>query len=125
MRSFLDSRQFEEVETPVLETKVSGALARPFVSHHNALDMPLFMRIAPELNLKRLVVGGLHRVYEINRCFRNEGVSTRHNPEFTSLEFYEAFATYEDLGSQTATRSQFSVSAKPSTPLTFRAQRWL
>ena len=76
---------------------VSGAAARPFKTHHNALDMPLFMRIAPELYLKRLVVGGFERVYEINRNFRNEGVSTRHNPEFTMLEFYQAYATYEDL----------------------------
>src|SRR6202042_3941202 len=76
---------------------VGGATARPFVTHHNTLDMQLFMRIAPELYLKRLVVGGLERVYEIGRCYRNEGVSTRHNPEFTILEFYQAYATYEDL----------------------------
>jgi lysyl-tRNA synthetase class 2 len=74
-----------------------GAAAKPFVTHHNTLDMKLYLRIAPELNLKRLVVGGLHRVFELNKCFRNEGVSTRHNPEFTMLEFYQAFATYEDL----------------------------
>ncbi|MGB0647366.1 MAG: lysine--tRNA ligase, partial [Bradymonadia bacterium] len=80
-----------------------GASARPFKTHHNTMDMELFMRVAPELNLKRLVVGGLHRVYEINRCFRNEGVSTQHNPEFTMLEFYQAFATYEDLMSLTET----------------------
>ena len=97
LRDFFDNRDYMEVETPMLQSIYGGAAARPFKTHHNALDMPLFMRIAPELNLKRLVVGGLHRVYEINRCFRNEGVSTRHNPEFTSLEFYEAFATYDDL----------------------------
>ncbi len=97
IRRFLDDRDYLEVETPMLQPIYGGASARPFKTHHNALDMQLYLRIAPELNLKRLVVGGLHRVYEINRCFRNEGVSTRHNPEFTMLEFYEAFATYEDL----------------------------
>ena len=97
IRSFLDERDYLEVETPMLQPIYGGANARPFKTHHNTLDMELFLRIAPELNLKRLVVGGFHRVYEINRCFRNEGVSTRHNPEFTMLEFYEAFATYEDL----------------------------
>lgn len=97
LRRFLDERDYLEVETPMLQPIYGGAAARPFRTHHNALDMQLYLRIAPELNLKRLVVGGLHRVYEINRCFRNEGVSTRHNPEFTMLEFYEAFATYEDL----------------------------
>lgn len=97
LRRFFDERDFLEVETPMLQPLYGGAAARPFSTHHNALDMKLYLRIAPELNLKRLVVGGLHRVYEINRCFRNEGVSTRHNPEFTMLEFYMAFATYEDL----------------------------
>lgn len=97
VRSFLEDRAFLEVETPMLQPIYGGASARPFTSHHNALDMKLFMRVAPELNLKRLVVGGLHRVYELNRCFRNEGISTQHNPEFTMLEFYQAFATYEDL----------------------------
>jgi lysyl-tRNA synthetase, class II len=97
MRNFLDSREFMEVETPMMHPLVSGAAARPFVTHHNTLDMKLFMRIAPELYLKRLVVGGFDRVYEINRNFRNEGMSTRHNPEFTMLEFYQAWATYEDL----------------------------
>lgn len=97
IRRFFDARDYLEVETPMLQPIYGGASARPFATHHNALDMQLFLRIAPELNLKRLVVGGLHRVYEINRCFRNEGVSTRHNPEFTMLEFYEAFATYDDL----------------------------
>ncbi len=80
-----------------MHTLIGGAAAKPFVTHHNALDMNLFMRIAPELYLKRLVVGGLERVYEIGRCYRNEGISTRHNPEFTMLEFYQAYATYEDL----------------------------
>jgi lysyl-tRNA synthetase class 2 len=97
LREFLDRRDFVEVETPMMHPLVSGAAARPFVTHHNALDMQLFMRIAPELYLKRLVVGGLERVYEINRNFRNEGISTRHNPEFTMLEFYQAYATFEDL----------------------------
>lgn len=97
LRRFFEARDYLEVETPILQPLYGGAAARPFKTHHNALDMPLYLRVAPELNLKRLVVGGLHRVYELNRCFRNEGVSTRHNPEFTMLEFYEAFATYEDL----------------------------
>lgn len=97
IRRFLDARDFVEVETPMMHPLVSGAAARPFHTHHNALDIPLFLRIAPELYLKRLVVGGFDRVYEINRNFRNEGVSTRHNPEFTMLEFYQAYATYEDL----------------------------
>jgi lysyl-tRNA synthetase class 2 len=97
IRDFLDGRGYVEVETPMMHPLVSGAAARPFKTHHNALDMELFMRIAPELYLKRLVVGGLERVYEINRNFRNEGISTRHNPEFTMLEFYQAYATFEDL----------------------------
>ncbi|MFN3198672.1 MAG: lysine--tRNA ligase [Bradymonadia bacterium] len=97
IRQFFDDRDYMEVETPMLQSIYGGAAAKPFETHHNALDMDLFMRIAPELNLKRLVVGGFHRVYELNKNFRNEGVSTRHNPEFTALEFYEAFATYEDL----------------------------
>ncbi|MGA9525256.1 MAG: lysine--tRNA ligase [Myxococcaceae bacterium] len=97
IRRFLDDRDFVEVETPMMHPLVSGAAARPFVTHHNALDIDLYMRIAPELYLKRLVVGGIERVYEINRNFRNEGISTRHNPEFTMLEFYQAYATYEDL----------------------------
>jgi lysyl-tRNA synthetase class 2 len=97
LRALLDDADFLEVETPTMHTLIGGATARPFVTHHNALDMRLFMRIAPELYLKRLVVGGLERVYEIGRCYRNEGISTRHNPEFTMLEFYQAYATYEDL----------------------------
>ncbi len=97
IRKFLDERDFMEVETPMLHPLIGGAAAKPFTTHHNALDMELFMRIAPELYLKRLVVGGFERVYEINRNFRNEGISTQHNPEFTMLEFYQAYATYEDL----------------------------
>ncbi|HYO71400.1 MAG TPA: amino acid--tRNA ligase-related protein, partial [Archangium sp.] len=97
IRDFLDTRDFVEVETPMMHPLVSGAAARPFRTHHNALDIDLYMRIAPELYLKRLVVGGIERVYEINRNFRNEGISTRHNPEFTMLEFYQAYATFEDL----------------------------
>jgi lysyl-tRNA synthetase class 2 len=97
IREFLDGRDFVEVETPMMHPLVSGAAARPFTTHHNALDIDLFMRIAPELYLKRLVVGGIERVYEVNRNFRNEGISTRHNPEFTMLEFYWAYATFDDL----------------------------
>ena len=97
IRKFLAARDYVEVETPMMQVIPGGAAARPFVTHHNALDMPLYLRIAPELYLKRLLVGGLERVFEINRNFRNEGVSLRHNPEFTMVEFYEAYATYEDL----------------------------
>ena len=97
IRRFLDDRGFLEVETPMMQPIAGGALARPFVTHHNALDLPLYLRVAPELYLKRLVVGGMERVYEINRNFRNEGISTRHNPEFTMLEFYEAYSHYEAL----------------------------
>ena len=96
-RAILDAHGFLEVETPTMHPLVGGAAARPFVTHHNTLDMRLFMRIAPELYLKRLVVGGLERVYEIGRSYRNEGISTRHNPEFTMLEFYWAYATHDDL----------------------------
>jgi lysyl-tRNA synthetase class 2 len=103
IRRFFEERDFLEVETPILQAIYGGAAAKPFRTHHNALDMQLFLRIAPELNLKRLVVGGLHRVFELNRCFRNEGISTQHNPEFTMLEFYQAFATYEDLMQLTET----------------------
>jgi lysyl-tRNA synthetase class 2 len=97
LRTFFDSRGYLEVETPMMQPIAGGAAARPFTTHHNALDMDLYLRIAPELYLKRLVVGGLDRVYEINRNFRNEGVSTQHNPEFTMLEFYQAYANYHDL----------------------------
>jgi lysyl-tRNA synthetase class 2 len=97
LREFLIARGFLEVETPMMQPIAGGALARPFVTHHNALDMRLFMRIAPELYLKRLTVGGIERVFEINRNFRNEGISTQHNPEFTMLEFYWAYADYNDL----------------------------
>jgi len=97
LREFFDARGFLEVETPSMHTIIGGAAAKPFTTHHNALDMQLFMRIAPELYLKRLVVGGFERVYEIARCYRNEGLSTRHNPEFSMLEFYQAYATYETI----------------------------
>ena len=97
IRRFFDNRGFLEVETPMMHTIAGGAAARPFKTHHNALDLELSLRIAPELHLKRLVVGGLDRVYEINRNFRNEGIDTQHNPEFTMLEFYQAYADYHDL----------------------------
>jgi lysyl-tRNA synthetase class 2 len=97
IRQFLIDRQFLEVETPMMQAIPGGATARPFTTHHNALDMGLYLRIAPELYLKRLVVGGFERVFEINRNFRNEGLSTRHNPEFTMLEFYQAYAEYHEL----------------------------
>jgi lysyl-tRNA synthetase class 2 len=97
IRRFLDERGFLEVETPMMQVIPGGAAARPFVTHHHALDMSLFLRVAPELYLKRLIVGGFEKVYEINRNFRNEGLSTRHNPEFTMLEFYQAYADYHDL----------------------------
>jgi len=97
LRSFLDERGYLEVETPILHPIAGGALAKPFKTHHNALDMRLYLRIAPELYLKRLIVGGLNRVYDLNRIFRNEGISTRHNPEFTMLEFYQAYSHYTDL----------------------------
>ncbi len=97
MRNYLNQRNFLEVETPMMHTIAGGAQARPFVTHHNALDMELFMRIAIELHLKRLIVGGLEKVYEIGRVFRNEGISTRHNPEFTMIELYEAYADFNDI----------------------------
>ncbi|HVO65860.1 MAG TPA: lysine--tRNA ligase [Syntrophales bacterium] len=97
IRRFMEERDFLEVETPMMQPKAGGAMARPFKTYHNALGMDFYLRIAPELYLKRLITGGLERVYEINRNFRNEGISTIHNPEFTMLEFYQAYATYEDL----------------------------
>jgi len=97
LRQFFDSRGFIEVETPMMQVQPGGAVARPFVTHHNAMDMQLYLRIAPELYLKRLVVGGFEKVYEINRNFRNEGISTRHNPEFTMLEFYQAYLDYQGM----------------------------
>src|SRR5260221_8989760 len=97
LRRYFDAQGFMEVETPMMHPIAGGAVARPFKTHHNTLDMDLFLRIAPELYLKRLTVGGFDRVYEINRNFRNEGVSTQHNPEFTMLELYQAYADYTDL----------------------------
>ncbi|CJA46730.1 lysyl-tRNA synthetase [Streptococcus pneumoniae] len=97
MRRYLDDNGYLEVETPMMHAIAGGASARPFTTHHNALDMELYMRIAIELHLKRLIVGGLEKVYEIGRVFRNEGVSTRHNPEFTMIELYEAYADYKDI----------------------------
>jgi lysyl-tRNA synthetase class 2 len=97
LRNYLNRCGFVEVETPMMHVIPGGATARPFVTHHNALDMTLYLRVAPELYLKRLVVGGIEKVYEINRSFRNEGLSTRHNPEFSMLEFYQAYADYEDM----------------------------
>jgi lysyl-tRNA synthetase class 2 len=101
MRRYLDDHGYLEVETPMMHAIAGGAAARPFITHHNALDMPLYMRIAIELHLKRLIVGGLEKVYEIGRVFRNEGVSTRHNPEFTMIELYEAYADFKDIMSLT------------------------
>ncbi len=118
LRTFFDSRGYLEVETPMMHTVAGGAAARPFKTHHNALDLPLSLRIAPELYLKRLVVGGLDRVYEINRNFRNEGVSTRHNPEFTMLEFYQAYADYHDLMDLTTELVPFVAQAVNGTTMT-------
>ena len=97
MRRYLDDQNYLEVETPTLHSIPGGASARPFITHHNALDMQLYMRIAIELHLKRLIVGGMEKVYEIGRVYRNEGMSTRHNPEFTMMELYEAYADYKDI----------------------------
>jgi len=110
LRRFLTQRGFLEVETPMMQPIPGGATARPFKTHHNTLDMDLYLRVAPELYLKRLVVGGLERVFEVNRNFRNEGISTQHNPEFTMLEFYQAYATYRDL--MDLTENMFSLLVK-------------
>ncbi len=107
LRRYLDERGFLEVETPTLHSLIGGAAARPFVTHHNTLDLELYLRVAPELYLKRLLVGGYERVYEIGRCYRNEGISTRHNPEFTMLEYYQAYATYETLMAATEEMLRF------------------
>ena len=118
LRRFFDERGYLEVETPMMQQIAGGAAARPFKTHHNALDQDLFLRIAPELYLKRLVVGGFDRVYEINRNFRNEGVSTQHNPEFTMLEFYQAYANYHDLMQITEEMVEFVARAVNGTTLT-------
>ena len=96
MRQYMNAHQFMEVETPMLHAIPGGAAARPFITHHNALDIDIYMRISPELHLKRLIVGGLERVFEINRSFRNEGIDNRHNPEFTMMESYQAYGNFED-----------------------------
>jgi lysyl-tRNA synthetase class 2 len=120
IRRFLDARGFVEVETPVMQPIAGGAAARPFVTHHNVLDMDLYLRIAPELYLKRLVVGGMERVYELSRNFRNEGVSTQHNPEFTMLEFYQAYADYHELMAMTeALIAQVALEAVGTDEVTF------
>ena len=124
IRDFFDARSFLEVETPMMHPLVGGAAARPFITHHNTLDMALYLRIAPELYLKRLVVGGFERVYEINRNFRNEGISTRHNPEFTMLEFYQAYANYLDLMDLTEELFKFlAQKVLSSTELSFQGER--
>ncbi|HWE85404.1 MAG TPA: lysine--tRNA ligase [Terracidiphilus sp.] len=121
IRKFFDDRGYLEVETPMMQPIAGGAAARPFTTHHNALDMDLFLRIAPELYLKRLTVGGLDRVYEINRNFRNEGISTQHNPEFTMLEFYQAYANYHDLMDLTEELIKFvAMEVNGTTLTTFR-----
>src|SRR6185312_11718662 len=120
LRHFFDERGYLEVETPMMQQIAGGAAAKPFRTHHNALDMDLFLRIAPELYLKRLVVGGLDRVYEINRNFRNEGISTQHNPEFTMLEFYQAYANYHDLMDLTGELIRFvAIEVNGTTKTTF------
>ena len=101
IREFMTARGYLEVETPMMQPIAGGAIARPFTTHHNTLDMDLYLRIAPELYLKRLTVGGIEKVFEINRNFRNEGISTQHNPEFTMMEFYEAYADYQALMTMT------------------------
>ena len=124
IRRFFDARGYLEVETPMMHPIPGGAAARPFTTHHNALDLSLYLRIAPELHLKRCVVGGLDRVYEINRNFRNEGVDTQHNPEFTMVEFYQAYADYQDLMALTEVLlSQVAQAACGSETVTYRGQR--
>jgi lysyl-tRNA synthetase, class II len=113
IRAFMTARDYLEVETPMMQPLAGGALARPFVTHHNALDMQLYLRIAPELYLKRLTVGGMERVFEINRNFRNEGISTQHNPEFTMMEFYQSYSDYQDL--MVMTEELISTVAKQAT----------
>ena len=125
LRKFLDARGYLEVETPMMHPIPGGAAARPFVTHHNALNMDLYLRIAPELYLKRLVVGGFERVYEINRSFRNEGLSSRHNPEFTMLEFYQAYSTFEDLMSLTEAMMREVVTAVAGGPaVSYQGERF-
>ena len=124
IRDFLNAEGFLEVETPMMQPMAGGALARPFKTHHNALDLDLFLRVAPELYLKRLIVGGLDRVFEINRNFRNEGISTRHNPEFTMLEFYQAYADYRDMMALTERMlQQAATAALGSTEFEYAGQR--
>ncbi len=124
IRRFLEDRGFVEVETPILHPLAGGALARPFKTHHNALDMDLFLRIAPELYLKRLIVGGFEKVFEIGRVFRNEGISPRHNPEFTMLELYEAYADYQDIMLLTETLiSDIVVAIHGSTKISYQGEQ--
>ena len=131
-RSFLQEKGFMEVETPMMQPLAGGATARPFITHHNALDLQLYMRIAPELYLKRLLVGGFEKVFELNRNFRNEGIDTRHNPEFTMCEFYWAYATFRDLMDLTeellspirVRRSTSRPAAGSASPSTSRWNRW-
>lgn len=124
VREFFLKRDYLEVETPMLHPLVGGALARPFKTHHNTLKMDLYLRIAPELYLKRLVVGGFDRVFELNRCFRNEGISIKHNPEFTMLEFYEAYATYQDLMKMTEELlEQLVLKIKGSLEFTYQGEK--
>ena len=113
VRRYLDGNDFAEVETPVLHTQAGGASARPFITHHNALDINLYLRIALELHLKRLIVGGMERVYEIGRVFRNEGIDTRHNPEFTMLETYAAYFDFHDVMDETEGLFKAAVAAVP------------
>ncbi len=124
LREFLDARGFLEVETPTMHLLIGGAAAKPFKTHHNKLDLELFLRIAPELYLKRLVVGGFERVYEIARCYRNEGISTRHNPEFSMLEYYQAYATYHTLMDQTEAMLRF-LDARLAERMPEAHARWL